>query len=69
MLNLKRVELAAVWLALKFIWDLSGGTGKISYILGLGVLVLIVFHVTYGIFVAVEMLKKHVLRRHADRQR
>ncbi len=48
--------------ALKFIWDLSGGSGGIAYIIGLGVLVLIVFHITYGIFAAAEKLGKHTLR-------
>ena len=45
--------------ALKLIWNLSGKTGGISYIIGLGVLVLIVFHVTYGIFVGVQKLGRH----------
>lgn len=49
--------------ALKFIWDLSGGTGRIPYIIGLGVLVLTVLHITYGIFAAAEMLRKRKLRR------
>ncbi len=45
--------------ALKFIWDLSGGSGGISYIIGLSLLVLIVFHVTYGLFAVIEMRRKH----------
>ena len=48
--------------ALKLIWDLSGGTGGISYIMGLGVLVLIVLHVTYGIFAAAEAFRKQTAR-------
>ena len=44
--------------ALKFIWDLTGGTGGIPYIAGLGVLVLIAFHVTYGIFAAIHAIGK-----------
>lgn len=48
--------------ALKLVWDLSGGTGGISYIIGLGVLVLIVFHIIYGIFVAGKKIKKQILR-------
>lgn len=50
--------------ALKFIWDLSGGTGGIPYILCLGALVLIVFHVAYGIFAAAERVNR-VPRREA----
>ena len=46
--------------ALKFIWDLSGATGGISYIIGLGVLVLLVIHVTYAIFAAVETIRKRI---------
>ena len=53
--------------ALRFIWDLSGGTGGISYIIGLGIIVLIVLHITYGIFAAVEMFRKR-LSRHEARQ-
>jgi hypothetical integral membrane protein (TIGR02206 family) len=48
--------------ALKFIWDLSGGTGGISYMIGLGILVLLVLHITYGIFAAVERSRKRVSR-------
>ncbi len=44
--------------ALKFIWDLSGGTGGISYIIGLGLLVLAIFHIVYGIITAVEKIRK-----------
>lgn len=40
--------------ALKLIWNLSGGNGGISYILGLSMLVLAVLHVAYGIFAAAE---------------
>ena len=48
--------------ALKLIWDLSGGTGGISYIIGLGVLVIIVLHITYGIFTAIQTLNKRKSR-------
>ena len=48
--------------ALMFIWNISGGKGGISYIIGLGVLVLIVIHFTFGIFVAIEALKKRFLK-------
>ena len=44
--------------ALKFIWDLSGGAGGFSYIAGLGVLVLVVLHVMYGIFATAEAFEK-----------
>lgn len=55
--------------ALKFVWDLSGGTGGISYILGLGVLGLVVLHVMYGIFAAVKAFGKNSRRvRSADRR-
>ena len=46
--------------ALMFIWNISGGTGGISYIIGLGVLVLIVFHIAFGIFRVIEWRKKHL---------
>ena len=49
--------------ALKLIWDLSGGTGGISYLIGLAVLVLIVLHVVYGIFAIIERLKKRPSRK------
>ena len=49
--------------ALKLIWDLSGGTGGIFYILGLGVLGLIVLHVMYGIFAAVKAFGKRPARK------
>ncbi|MBR3144828.1 MAG: YwaF family protein [Clostridia bacterium] len=48
--------------ALMFIWNISGGTGGISYIIGLGVLVLITIHLTFGIFVAIEALEKRFLK-------
>ena len=51
---------------LKFIWDLSGGTGGIPYIAGLGVLVLIIIHVTYGIFAAVKALGNRISRRRGN---
>lgn len=51
--------------ALKFIWDISGGTGKLAYIAGLGVLVLIVFHAVYGIITASGTLKKRLTRHKA----
>ncbi|MBP5289467.1 MAG: YwaF family protein [Clostridia bacterium] len=48
--------------AFKLVWDLSGGTGGISYILGLGVLGLVVLHATYGIFAAVKAFRKRLAR-------
>ena len=44
--------------ALKVIWGLSGGKGGIAYILGLGVLVIIVFHIVFCIFKLIEQRKK-----------
>lgn len=49
--------------ALKFFWDLSGGTGGVSYILGLGVLGLVVLHVMYGFFTAVKAFEKRPARQ------
>ena len=42
--------------ALKFIWNLSGGTGGFAYILGLSVLVLLVFHFVYAVFVVIQKI-------------
>lgn len=49
--------------AFKTVWNLSGGTGGISYFLGLGVLGLIVLHATYGIFAAVKAFGKRPARQ------
>lgn len=49
--------------ALKLIWDLSGGSGGLPYIIGLFILTLIVYHVVYGILAAIEALKKRAPRR------
>ena len=40
--------------ALKLIWDLTGGTGGIAYILGLAVLVTIVFHLVYAVYAVLK---------------
>ena len=44
--------------ALKLVWDLSGGKGGISYIIGLGVLVLITMHVTYAVLLGIQMIRR-----------
>ena len=48
---------------LKLVWDLSGGTGGVSYVFGLSVLVILVFHVMYGIFVLLRLVSDRKNRR------
>ena len=50
--------------AFRFVWDLSGGKGGVFYILGLGVMGLVILHVMYGVFAAVKAFgKKRKARR------
>jgi uncharacterized membrane protein len=37
------------------VWNLSGGSGGLLYIIGLIVLVLIVMHITYGIYRLIDL--------------
>ena len=42
--------------ALMFIWNLSGGTGGFAYILGLSVLVILMFHLVFAVFVVAQKI-------------
>ncbi len=39
---------------LKLIWDMTGGTGGIAYILGLGIIVAIVFHLLFVLYAVLK---------------
>ncbi len=40
--------------ALKLIWNLTGGNGGLPYLLGLAVLIIIVFHLMYALYAALD---------------
>lgn len=43
--------------ALKFIWNLSGGSGGFAYILGLALLTLLMFHFVFCVFTLIQKLR------------